>query len=348
MNCKKASPILFSLFAVLLMAPTTRAAGLQVQGNVGKLIPIAIKGYTADNGEVAKVLAFDLEVMGCKVVPEGDASYVLEGKIGADNLTGILRDNAGNFGFNLNINGAVPRVLAHALSNAAIKAITGQNGIAHTRILFTMKTGKDAWEVFQSDYDGHNPVALTNDETIVQNPLWMPNRDGLFYTSWMTIGGLQNTTVVRHDLKTGNRKVYARFKGLNTGGAMAPNGSVALILSKGRATDVYLAPPTWEFLKDIKGEKLYRHTRSREEKFRAGDNLPAGGMVFAHPEFIETQSIEMCGQIQVALELEGRVFTDWVMGSDEAAEFDACHGSYPADNLKQIKSHLQVSALRVL
>ncbi len=266
MNCKKASPILFSLFAVLLMAPTTRAAGLQVQGNVGKLIPIAIKGYTADNGEVAKVLAFDLEVMGCKVVPEGDASYVLEGKIGADNLTGILRDNAGNFGFNLNINGAVPRVLAHALSNAAIKAITGQNGIAHTRILFTMKTGKDAWEVFQSDYDGHNPVALTNDETIVQNPLWMPNRDGLFYTSWMTIGGLQNTTVVRHDLKTGNRKVYARFKGLNTGGAMAPNGSVALILSKGRATDVYLAPPTWEFLKDIKGEKLYRHTRSREEK----------------------------------------------------------------------------------
>ena len=266
MICKKASPVLFLLFAYLSIAPFVLAAGLQVQGNVGKLIPIAIKGYTAGNGVVAKVLAFDFEVMGCKIVPEADASYVLEGKVGADNLTGILRDNAGNFGFNLNINGAAPRVLAHALSNASIKAITGQDGIAHTRILFTMKTGKNAWEVFQSDYDGHNPVALTNDETIVQNPIWMPDHSGLFYTSWMTIGGLQNTTVVKHNLKTGERKVFARFKGLNTGGAMASNGTVALILSKNRATDLYLAPSKWNFLDDVKGEKLSRLTRAREEK----------------------------------------------------------------------------------
>ena len=251
--------ILFSFFALIAF---TRAAGLQVQGNVGKLIPVAIKGY---QGEVAKVLAFDLEVMGCKMVPEGDASYVLDGKNGPANLTGILRDNAGNFGFNLNINGAAPRVLAHALSNATIKAITGQDGIAHTRILFTMKTGKSEWEVFQSDYDGHNPVALTHDKSIVENPLWMPDHSGLFYTSWMTIGGLQNTTVVKHDLKTGKRKVFSRFKGLNTGGAMAPHGPVALVLSKGGATDLYLAPKDWEFLKDIPGKNLFRAMRTREE-----------------------------------------------------------------------------------
>ena len=253
-------PILFSMFA---MVASTWAAGLQVQGNVGKLIPVALTGY---QGEVAKVLAFDLEVMGCKIVPKGDASFVLNGKNGPNNLTGVLSDNAGNFGFNLNINGAAPRVLAHALSNATIKAITGQNGIAHTRILFTMKTAAREWEVFQSDFDGHNPVALTNDKSIVESPMWMPNHSGLFYTSWMTIGGLQNTTVVKHNLKTGKREVFSRYKGLNTGGAMAPNGSVALILSKNRSTDVYFAPPKWEFLKDIKGEKLLRLTRSREEK----------------------------------------------------------------------------------
>ena len=259
MNHIKRVSILFLFFTLIAF---TWAAGLQVQGNVGKLIPVAIKGY---QGEVAKVLAFDLEVMGCKIVPEGDASYVLDGKNGPANLTGILRDNAGNFGFNLKINGAAPRVLAHALSNATIKAITGQDGIAHTRILFTMKTGKSEWEVFQSDYDGHNPVALTHDKSIVENPLWMPDHSGLFYTSWMTIGGLQNTTVVKHDLKTGKRKVFSRFKGLNTGGAMASHGSVALILSKGGATDLYLAPKNWEFLKDIPGKNLFRGTRTREE-----------------------------------------------------------------------------------
>ncbi len=262
MNRIKSIPVLLSMLVCFVLANSTWAAGLQVQGNVGKLIPVAIKGY---QGEIAKVLAFDLEVMGCKIVAETDASYVLEGKNGANNLTGILSDNAGNFGFNLNINGAAPRVLAHALSNATIKAITGQNGIAHTQILFTMKTGKNQWEVFQSDYDGHNPVALTHDKTIVENPMWMPDHSGLFYTSWMTIGGLQNTTVVRHSLKTGKRKVFSRFKGLNTGGAMTAHGPVAVVLSKGGATDLYLAPKDWDFLKDIPGKKLFRATRTREE-----------------------------------------------------------------------------------
>ena len=64
MNHIKRVFILFSFFVLIAF---TGAAGLQVQGNVGKLIPVTIKGY---QGEVAKVLAFDLEVMGCKMVPE--------------------------------------------------------------------------------------------------------------------------------------------------------------------------------------------------------------------------------------------------------------------------------------
>ena len=82
------------MFVMFAMAASTWAAGLQVQGNVGKLIPIALTGY---QGEVAKVLAFDLQVMGCKIVAKGDASFVLKGKNGPNNLTGVLSDNAGNF-----------------------------------------------------------------------------------------------------------------------------------------------------------------------------------------------------------------------------------------------------------
>ena len=108
-------------------------------------------------------------------------------------------------------------------------------------------------------------MLFRSDKSIVENPLWTPDHSGLFYTSWMTIGGLQNTTVVKHDLKTGKREVFSRFKGLNTGGAMASQGSVALILSKGGATDLYLAPKKWEFLKDIPGKNLFRGTRTREE-----------------------------------------------------------------------------------
>ncbi len=48
--------VVIPLFAI---AFGSWAAGLQVLGNVGKVIPIALEGYV---GEVQQVLAFDLEV----------------------------------------------------------------------------------------------------------------------------------------------------------------------------------------------------------------------------------------------------------------------------------------------
>ena len=86
------------LFVSLLLfaAPILPAAGgpLVVVGDVfkNKPIPVALKGY---NGEVARVLKFDLEVMGCKIVPDKDAAYFLEGA-NQETVNGILKDVAGN------------------------------------------------------------------------------------------------------------------------------------------------------------------------------------------------------------------------------------------------------------
>ena len=225
-----------------------------------KLIPVAVKGY---DGEVARVLKFDLEVMGCKIVPEVDSAYLLAGG-NLNSVNGILKDAAGNFRFNKRYNGGNLRQQAHALSNDVIKAITGRNGIAQTRILYKMKTGPRAYEVFVSDYDGHRPVALTSDNTLTESPLWAPGNGEVFYTSWMKIGGVENTTVIRHKMKTGKRTVFSRFKGLNTGGDLSPQGMVAMVLSRGINPDVWVAPMGWEFLKDIKGKQLKQMCRTRE------------------------------------------------------------------------------------
>jgi TolB protein len=219
-----------------------------------------VKGY---DGEVARVLKFDLEVMGCKIVPEGDSAYLLAGG-NLNSVNGILKDAAGNFRFNKRYNGGNLRQQAHALSNDVIKAITGRNGIAQTRILYKMKTGPRAYEVFVSDYDGHRPVALTADNTLTESPLWAPGNGEVFYTSWMKIGGVENTTVIRHKMKTGKRTVFSRFKGLNTGGDLSPQGMVAMVLSRGINPDVWVAPMGWEFLKDIKGKQLKQMCRTRE------------------------------------------------------------------------------------
>ena len=60
-----------------LHAGANSGGALPVVGDAhNKLIPVAVKGY---DGEVARVLKFDLEVMGCKIVPEGAAAYLLVG-----------------------------------------------------------------------------------------------------------------------------------------------------------------------------------------------------------------------------------------------------------------------------
>jgi len=242
-------------------APLNPGGALQVVGDAhNKLIPVAMKGY---DGEVVRVLKFDLEVMGCKIVPEESAAYFLEGG-NKGSVNGVLKDGSGNFGFNKRYNGGSLRQQAHALSNDVIKGITGRNGIAHTRILYKMKTGPRAYEVYVSDYDGHRPVALTGDNTLVESPRWAPGNGEVFYTSWMKIGGVENTTVIRHKMKDGSRAVFSRFKGLNTGGDLSPQGAMAMVLSRGINPDVWVAPMGWNFLKDKKGEQLRQMCRTRE------------------------------------------------------------------------------------
>ena len=84
---------------------------LQVVGEArNKLIPIALEGFA---GEVAGVLKFDLEVMGCKVVPLADAAFVVRGKADGS-VVGALTDKAGNPGCNRRYSGGNLRDQAHA------------------------------------------------------------------------------------------------------------------------------------------------------------------------------------------------------------------------------------------
>ena len=63
---------LFSNVSFLKAGASGSGGNLQVVGEArNKLIPLALSGYS---GEVAAVLKFDLEVMGCKIVPDSEAS----------------------------------------------------------------------------------------------------------------------------------------------------------------------------------------------------------------------------------------------------------------------------------
>ncbi len=54
-------------------------------------------------------------------------------------------------------------------------------------------------------------------------------------------------------------------------------------------------------------------------------------MVLAAPEFVETQLVDLLHEIEVAAELQQRIFADRVMRGEEGAEFQACHGGFTPD-----------------
>ncbi len=235
---------------------------LTVVGQVDeeKLVPIAVVGYT---GESAAVLRFDLEVQGFKVVGEKEARYILSGSNNG-NVVGALQDAAKTYLFNKSYEGGAMRLQAHTLSDDVVQAVQGVAGVARTRVVYRMVTGERSREIYVADFDGHNALAITSDKRLAGAPTWGARNQKVYYTSYQEVNGLENPTILEHDLSSGGRRVFARFMGLNTGAAVAPDGRVALVLSKGGSPDVYVASQGWDFMNSKAEGGLLRITNTLE------------------------------------------------------------------------------------
>lgn len=216
-----------------------------------KRIAIAVSGYS---GEVAKALKFDLEIAGFEFVGEERAQYLLKGG-NNDQVEGRLSDAINKTAkFAKAYSGGSLRSQAHALADDVVEALTGRPGIARTKIAFKAQRGENS-EIYIADYDGHNAVAVTQDNTIVAAPCWAPGQRKLYYTTYK----FGNPDIIAHNLNTGERQLIARYSGLNTSAAVSPEGRrVAMILSKGGSPDVYVA--------DADGGNLRQLTRTREDE----------------------------------------------------------------------------------
>lgn len=214
-------------------------------------IPVALKGFT---GETKSVLTFDLEIAGFKLVAENAANVVISGK-NSDVLEGTVVDRTGAMKtWGKRYTGGSARVQAHTFADEIVKALTGVDGVARTKIVFKVDTN-GAKELYISDYDGHNPVRVTSDKSIVAAPTWVPGKFALYYTSYMR----QNPDIYYHDLSSGKRLTIARHSGLNTSPAVSPDGSkICMILSKGGSPDVYVA--------DKNGNDLKRLTKTTNDE----------------------------------------------------------------------------------
>jgi TolB protein len=200
-----------------------------------KPIPVSLEGFT---GEAADVLKFDLYVQGFSFVAPEAAQYRISGS-SAGNVQGYVTDTISHqTKFSRSYNGASLRRQAHAFADDIVLAITGKKGIGQTKIAFKAQAaGYGKGEIFVSDFDGHNAQAVTHDDAIVAAPAWVPGRLTVYYTSYQPL----NPDIFYHNLSTGQRRIIARFSGLNTSAAVSPDGSkLAMILSRSGSPNVWV------------------------------------------------------------------------------------------------------------
>lgn len=209
-----------------------------------EVIPINLSGFT---GEALSTLKFDLEAVGFQVKGAEGSKYLVTG-ISDSHVEGRLTVTGTRAELLAKAyQGGSLRTQAHALADDIIAAIRHCKGISQTRIAFKGVTG-DTSEIYLADYDGHNPVVVTSDHTIVAAPAWAPGGKMLYYTSYK----LGNPDIYSHDLSSGARKVVARFTGLNTSAAVSPDGKhVAMILSKAGSPDLYVGNADGSDLKQL-------------------------------------------------------------------------------------------------
>ncbi len=196
-------------------------------------ITISVSGYPS---EVMSVLDFDLTVCGFKIVSPDQADYYLKGKAEAS-VEGVLTAKSGQATvFSRAFSGGSRRSQTHALADGIVKTVTGRPEIGHSKIAFRRTSeqrnqhNEKIAEIFVSDFDGNEPIQLTEDRTINAAPAWIPGMRGLVYMSNRS----GNSDIYSHDLTTGSRSPIARYSGSNLSPAVSPDGShVAMVLSRG-------------------------------------------------------------------------------------------------------------------
>lgn len=92
------------------------------------------------------------------------------------------------------------RRLMHRLADMIHKALFGTEGVANTRLIYTLKTTKgnsSTAEIWEADYDGANARQITHDNSLCVTPAYIPPKPGFSSGSIMYVS-----------YKSGQPKIY--------------------------------------------------------------------------------------------------------------------------------------------
>jgi TolB protein len=143
------------------------------------------------------------------------------------------------------------REVAHTISNDIVEILTGEKGIALTKIVFSYKTSSGK-ELAMIDYDGFNFTRLTNNGRYNLFPAWAPDTRRLLFSSHTK----DRLNLYLFDLLKRDITTISSFRGLNFAPCWSPDATkICMSLTKDGNAEIYLL--------DLNTEKLHRLTNNR-------------------------------------------------------------------------------------
>ncbi|MGY0398374.1 MAG: Tol-Pal system beta propeller repeat protein TolB [Ostreibacterium sp.] len=256
------------LIACLLLLQTLSAQALEISVGQGKIVakPIAIVPFGGNTGQdkIDFIVSSDLKQSGvfAPIAPSTyqnhpinttqidystfqslGVSYVVVGQ--------ILNPKAIRFAivdtfqqqiigsYTINVPPKTLRQSAHEISDIILEKLTGVRGAFTTRLAYIYEAGQDQsrrYHVMISDADGHHAITLLTSLAPVMSPRFSPDGHNIAY---VTFEG-QQQQIVTHDIRTGERHLISKSKGLNSAPAWSPDGKkIAMVLSKDGNPEIY-------------------------------------------------------------------------------------------------------------
>lgn len=132
------------------------------------------------------------------------------------------------------------RRIAHIISDAIYKRLTGEEGYFDTRIVYIAESGPMNRRVKRlaiMDQDGYNHRYLTDGSNLVLTPRFSPNAQEITYMAYVN----NRPRVYLYNIDAGTQRVLGDFPGMTFSPRFSPDGnSVIMSLSKNGSTDIHV------------------------------------------------------------------------------------------------------------
>jgi TolB protein len=233
---------------VLLLGSSLTHAQLTIditKGIEGSGIPIAIAPFSGGAPEdITGIIAADLQRTG-KFAPQpagSRADYSVAGQASSGGSRGYVVQfqlSGAQGGQLLNLSFDAPanqlRAVAHRISDLIYEKLTGDKGLAGTRIAY-VAGGGGTWYLVIADADGQNPQTILRSGQPIMSPAWAPDGSKLAYVSFEG----RRPQIVVQDVVNGSRRTVSAAPGINGAPSWSPDGQrLAFTLSKDGNPEIY-------------------------------------------------------------------------------------------------------------